>query len=657
MSIITIHCRLTAPEAVRRHLWYLMTERNTPLINDLLKQVSQHPEFETWQRQGTIPVKTIRNICKPLREQYPGQPGRFYASANLMVAYTYESWLAHQKKRRLRLDGKQRWLDIVKSDKELMELSSTTLEVIQAKATEILSHPNCDQRSSFMKRRGKSEKESGTRKIGSLNLMSRLFKSYDVIEDPLNRCAIVYLLKNGGTIPDTPEDPEQYAHRIHRKRKEIEQLEQQLLARLPKGRDLTGEEFLETLAIASQQLPESVTQQKEWQAKLLTRPASLPYPIIYGSSVDLRWGTTEKGRITVNFSGMDKFLKAVDFDLKEWFKSNQDYPFQVYCDQRQLTYFRRFLTDWQSYQASKDTYPAGLMTLCSAMLGWRKGQSKGKPTKEPWTINHLVLYCSFDTQLMSAEGTLQVQQKKLTKASKGLPSKTLEQGFTAEQIKSHRRVASTMTKLKNIPSRPSRKPYSGNSDILVGLSIGLAEPVTVAIVNGYTGTVLTYRTPQTLLGKQYKLLNRQRQRQRQNSLKRHKNQQRGITNQPTESELGEYVDRLLAKSIIQLAQKYQAGSIVIPNVKGLRELLDSEIMAKAEQHCPGAVEVQQAYARNYRQTIHRWSYNRFIKAIHSKAQQLGISIEAGFQPAQGSAKDKAKDIAIAAYHSRAIAIK
>jgi hypothetical protein len=130
----------------------------------------------------------------------------------------------------------------------------------------------------------------------------------------------------------------------------------------------------------------------------------LPYPIIYGSSTDVFWGKTANGRIAVSFIGINKYLKAADPDIKEWFKTNKEYLFQLYCDQRQLPFFRRFLDDWQVYQANKATYPAGLLTLSSAMLAWREGEGKG----EPWHVNHLALYCSFDTRLMTAEGTLEV---------------------------------------------------------------------------------------------------------------------------------------------------------------------------------------------------------------------------------------------------------
>jgi hypothetical protein len=155
--------------------------------------------------------------------------------------------------------------------------------------------------------------------------------------------------------------------------------EDQLKARLPKGRDLTGNKFLGTLAIATQQTLESVTEFQEWQTKLLTRPATLPYPIIYDSSTDVYWGKTAEGRITVNFNGTEKYLRAADSTLKAWFKTHKEYPFQLFCDQRQLPFFQRFYTDWQDYKANQNQYPAGLLTLSSAMLAWREGDKKGNP--------------------------------------------------------------------------------------------------------------------------------------------------------------------------------------------------------------------------------------------------------------------------------------
>lgn len=617
MTIKTIHCRLVAPEPVRRHLWHLMAECNTPLVNKLLKQVSQHPDFETWQRRGTIPEKAVKDLCAALKADYPGQPGRSYASAIQMVQYTYEAWLAVQKKQRLRLDGKQRWLNIVKSDAELIELSHSTLEVLQQRAHAIL------------------EQQQSASTTGK-SLISWLFDAYEETDDLLQQCAIAHLLKNSCKVAQQAEDPEMYTHRIQRKQKEVEQLEQQLKARLPKGRDLTGEEFTEILEMASQQISKTVEQAKDWQTKLLIRPAELPYPLIY-SATDIRWAKTEQGRISVNFSGLDKYLKNIDPDIKAWFKTQQGYPFKLYCDQRQLHFFERFTNDWQTYRQDDKSYPAGLLTLRSAMLTWKQGEGKG----EPWQVHRLALHCSFDTRLMTAEGTVEVQQEKAQKALKRLSYANADP-----------RNQSTLKRLENIPARPSKKSYQGDPEIVIGLSIGLADPVTVAVVNVRTGQVLTYRTPKTLLGEQYRLFNRHRQQQQQNALKRHKNQKRGIAHQPSESELGQQVDRLLAKSIIQLAQQYQASSIVIPSLKGLRERLSAEIQARAEQACPGSVEAQAKYANRFQVTVHRWSYNRLIDSIKTKAQQAGLAIESGFQPMQGHPKEQARDIAIAAYHSR-----
>jgi IS605 OrfB family transposase len=637
MSIVTIHCRLIAPELIRRHLWHLMAESNTPLVSELMKLVSQHPDFEIWQRRGAVPQKAITDLCTPLRQVYPGQPGRFYSSAILMVLYTYESWLKIQQNLRRRMDGKQRWLKVVKSDPESIELSGSTLEAIRQQAQAILSQFNAENET---RSAPNAKKRKKSQSVNDPNLMSYLFKAYEATEDTLTHCAISHLLKNDCKISETEEDPAKFAHRIHRKQKEIEQLDAKLNARLPKGRDLTGEKFLQILEIATHQISENVLQAQEWNAHLTTRPASLPYPIIYGSSTDLRWGKTTKGRISVNFSGFDKYLKEIDPEIKEWFKTHQEYPFQLYCDRRQLPFFQRFLEDWQAYQANKDTYPAGLLTLSSAVLTWTECEGKG----DPWNVNHLSLHCTYDTRLMTAEGTLSVQQDKSAKALKNL-----------EREKPDPRNQSTLDRMKNLPDRPSKKTYKGNPEILVGLSIGLANPVTVAVVNISTGEALTYRTPRTLLGDRYHFLTRHRNQQQQNILQRQKNQKRGIRHQPSESELGEYVDRLLANEVIQLAQQYRAESIVIPTLTNIREVLASEITARAEQKCPGSVEAQNKYAKEYQMAISRWSYNRLIETIRSKAQQLGIAVESGFQQIRGDPKAQAKDLAIATYHARSLA--
>ncbi|MEH2285868.1 type V CRISPR-associated protein Cas12k [Nostoc sp.] len=140
--------------------------------------------------------------------------------------------------------------------------------------------------------------------------------------------------------------------------------------------------------------------------------------------------------------------------------------------------------------------------------------------------------------------------------------------------------------------------------------------------------------------------------QQRNSHERHKAQKRNTQIKLSELELGNHIDNLLAQAIITLAKTYQAGSIVLPTMKNVREAIQSEIEARAVKRCPNYKEGQQQYAKQYRQSIHRWSYNRLIECIQSQAAKANISIEQGPQPIRDSPQEKARDLAIAAYYFR-----
>lgn len=103
------------------------------------------------------------------------------------------------------------------------------------------------------------------------------------------------------------------------------------------------------------------------------------------------------------------------------------------------------------------------------------------------------------------------------------------------------------------------------------------------------------------------------------------------------SNLGEHVDRLLAKAVVVTAQQYGAGSIAVPKLDTIREILQAEIEAKAEQKAPGSVEGQKRYAKQYKSSIHKWSYGRLLDQVGSKASQAGLVIEAVKQPWQKTA--------------------
>jgi IS605 OrfB family transposase len=325
-----------------------------------------------------------------------------------------------------------------------------------------------------------------------------------------------------------------------------------------------------------------------------------------------------------------------------------EHTFQIYCDQRQLKWFQRFLEDQQIKRESKDQHSSSLFTLRSGRIAWASGQGKGAP----WNIHHLTLYCTLDTRLWTAEGTEQVRQEKADDIAKTLTNMKEKGDLNEKQQAFIQRKNSTLARLNNPFPRPSQPLYQGQSHILVGISLGLEKPATASIVDGTTGEAIAYRSIRQLLGDNYKLFNRQRQEKQRQSHQRHKAQKSAASNQFGESELGEYVDRLLAKEIVTLAQTYQAGSIVLPKLEDMRELVQSEIQTRAEQKIPGYVEGQQKYAKQYRVNVHQWSYGRLMENIQVQAAKIGISIEQGQQPVRGSPQEKAKEMAIAAYRSR-----
>ena len=407
-------------------------------------------------------------------------------------------------------------------------------------------------------------------------------------------------------------------------------LEEQLNSRIPKGRDLTGETWLETLIAATSTAPENESQARSWQDRLLTKPKSVPFPVSYESNEDLTWSKNSKGRLCVQFNGLS------------------EHTFLIYCDQRQFKWFQRFLEDQQIKRESKDQHSSSLFTLRSGRIAWALGNGKG----DPWNIHHLTLYCTLDTRLWTAEGTEQVRQEKADDIAKTLTRMKEKGDLNDKQQAFIKRKNSTLARLNNPFPRPSQPLYQGRSHILVGISLGLEKPATAAIVDGTTGEAIAYRSLRQLLGDNYKLFNRQRQEKQRQSHQRHKAQKSAGSNQFGESELGEYVDRLLAKEILTLAQTYQAGSIVLPKLGDMRELVQSEIQTRAEQKIPSYVEGQQKYAKQYRVNVHQWSYGRLIENIQVQAAKIGISIEQGQQPIRGSPQEKAKEMAIAAYHSR-----
>ncbi|ELR98085.1 type V CRISPR-associated protein Cas12k [Gloeocapsa sp. PCC 73106] len=658
MSTITIQCRLVAPETTRQALWELMAQKNTPLVSELLRQVAQHFDFETWRQKGKLEVGIIKKLCEPLKKdpRFSNQPARFYTSAIALVDYIYQSWLKLQQRLQRKLEGQNRWLVMLKSDEELVQISHSSLETIQAKATEILSSLKRDPKST---KKGKNSQKNKS-------LFTQLYDLYDKTENTLTRCGICYLLKNGCKISKKPEEPEKFAQRRRKVEIKIERLIEQIEGSIPQGRDLTADCWLETLNIAANTATVDATEVKSWQDQLLSQSKSIPYPVAYETNEDLTWSINEKGRLCVRFNGLGK------------------HTFQIYCDQRQLKWFQRFYEDQQIKKNGKNQHSSALFTLRSGRIVWQEGKSKGKP----WNIHSLALHCSLDTRFWTEEGTEQIQQEKSQQFQRNRlrmkPELTFGIFFRSQQLetflqlwlvitayrfqsflekgniakanhdfqKAIQRNESSRQKITNSYNRPHKPLYQGKSNILVGVAMGLEKPATVAVVDGTTGKAIAYRSLKQLLGENYPLLNRQRKQKQKSSHQRHKAQKSSSNNQFGESELGQYIDRLLAKAIVAVAKTYQGGSIIVPRLKDMRELIQSEIQAKAEAKISGYVEGQKKYAKSYRVQVHQWSYGRLITEITSQASKLGILIEESEQIYHNNPQKQAQYLAISAYCAR-----
>jgi IS605 OrfB family transposase len=626
MSIITIQCRLVAPEASLRHLWELMALKNTPLVNELLDAIAQHPNLETWLQQGKLPTGLIKTLCNSLKTDtcFAGQPGRFYSSAVSLVDHIYKSWFAIQMRKRLSLNGKKRWLGILKSDVELEQEANRSLAEIRTQAQKTL-------------KKLENAQKPPTNKPTKTSLFDALMIAYEQAKTSLERCAIAYLLKNNCSVSEEPENPEAHQKRRRAKEIEIQRLEQQLHMTLPKGRDLSSDRWLDALARASKLIltPEEFV---SVQANLLKNNKIVPFTVLFNSNTNLIWFKNNKERICVKFSGLSQ------------------YPFEVRCDQRQLHWFQRFLVDYENYLSHRKQLTTGLFSLRSAFLIWKEGKGKGNP----WEIHRLSLHCSVETLLWSAEGTEQIRAQKIAQTEKIIQKYQEKSELNLNQERNFRGCQTSLNLLKksqNI-SCPNHPIYQGNPSIVVGVCIVLSQPVTVAVVNTETKQAIVYRSTKQLLNQkiaknkeetQYELIKRWESQQKNNLNKRYQAQQKGLPCQCRESNLGLYINRLLAKSIVDIARQYQSGMIVLPNLENIKEMLESEISAFAELKIPGNKKAQNLYAKEFRIKIHRWNYKQLTDCVRLKADKEGIGIEVRKQNALGNSQEKAKNLALSIY--------
>ena len=230
MTQITIQCRLFADEAAKRYLWELMSvrlrNRNTPLVNELLRLVALHPDFLTWRSKGKLPITEVTKITKALKTdpRFNNQPAKFQISAEKTALYTFKSWLAIQKRTQMRLEGKSAWLRMLRTDSKLITDSGHDLDRIRQQSATILS---------------KYKSPDDTQESID-NLRRYLYQTYDKNEGSLTRNAIAYLLKHRCQIPtQIQEDTKKFLRYRRKIENQVKRLSQQLENRLPRGRDIT----------------------------------------------------------------------------------------------------------------------------------------------------------------------------------------------------------------------------------------------------------------------------------------------------------------------------------------------------------------------------------------------------------------------------------
>lgn len=696
MVVRTIRCRLTASRETRQFFWEKMVAY-TCLINQLFSKVAQDEQFNDWQQSSSVPRKPLEEIIKTIEKESGSYhlPARFYTSAVLMTQYVYKSWFALQKRRQWQIQGKRRWLEIMKQD-SLLAHTDFSPETIYAKAREILSQTS-NNRNEPKKKRSEGKK----------SLLGSLMTKFEETDDLLTKCAVLHLLKNDFEVSEeTHDDPDDFKLRLESKRIEIERLEEQLQSRLPKGRDPTGDRFAENLIEAIALPDDTVSNYSDlvfssWleqkQIKLLN---PLPYPIIWGSADDLRW-TSEPRKLPPNAPRASSNTKKKKKPAKKKqitsediigvrFKGLSAHTFKVQCDRRQLPIFRQFFTDYKAYNAlpEEERFSQKIFALCSAQLIWCQDSSKSKqkkpkdnPSKESWDSHRLYLHCTIDTQYLTAEGTadaIRLAKQKILKElgeRATIPPEEIDSLDLTQPQKSHiKRKRTTLKRLDNpSPIRPRREEYQGNPLITVGISLSRQMPLTACVVDIRTSKVLECQaTKRLLLIKKFKikskkhnahqlkrahwrLVNKLNLRKKRNSVQRQsKQKQDAYRESESESNLGAYTERLLANRVVALAMAWEAGSIVVPDLKNIREVAESDIKARAQERFPHEKQLQKQYCKDLRASYHRWSYSRLVGYISDRAALFGISVMTGKQPTHMSLPDSALHVAMSGHQLSAV---
>jgi hypothetical protein len=331
----TIRLVLLADAETRQHFWCLSLV-HTFLVNELFQMLPKHKDFPKWQRQRRVSVESVKKLIDQLKKKdFLGTPPQIFSSAIAIVCSTFKAYFALQQKCQLKLDGMRRWLRTVESDLELARTTAFSAETICSRARALLVELEAQRHHNRHEPQLQASHEPQPLPAPA-SLMSALFKRLESAEDPLERRAVVHLLKNACAVNAAEEDSDKLDLRLEKKKVQIQRLEKQMASRLPVGRDPTGDRACQAIEAAiafaehSTLIPasfwlkwhrvlsanqsannlsfwlwiftylldrqQSIAEFEAWEqalpsrvANLSTQWAALPYPLIFDSTDDLYW--------------------------------------------------------------------------------------------------------------------------------------------------------------------------------------------------------------------------------------------------------------------------------------------------------------------------------------------------------------------------------
>ncbi|MEY2985266.1 MAG: hypothetical protein RLZZ568_1883, partial [Cyanobacteriota bacterium] len=203
--------------------------------------------------------------------------------------------------------------------------------------------------------------------------------------------------------------------------------------------------------------------------------------------------------------------------------------------------------------------------------------------------------------------------------------------------------------------RPQRRLYEGKAHLIVGVSLDVHQIISVVLFDAIKQHIVTGVSAKKLLGQDYHWLHHLRYEQHRNIHRRKLAQQKGTQVVIQEKHLAIQVERLIANAVIDFAQQNLAASIALPKIRDIKEAIQAQIQARAEQRIPESKELQRQYAKQYRMNAHHWSYKRLLDAIRSRAAKQCIATEEGLCRHDYYGIEQAKEVALSAYALRSVA--